>query len=321
MHVQVYNDTKTLWWLIYSHPLPSPPKCSLSALLRLRVQVYDDTKKLKRTLDLIEPVIAASWLNIEGDIVAALERNLVVIRTDTYQFLTQDEMVALIAEHTKGVIPGPVHPTPLRSSALQRQATLQQQLSMIPAALCDDFLSHLMTLSADARLSIFDVPPSRPEVAETAVVARVATAAKAWQRYKSAANSPTPTVTLPADPNSIRENVGHGEDVATAQHSSADMQRGEARGAHGPDRVTSHAAASTSAAAGASGQAGKQRGGVGWAGVVGASAHGSRRSSAAQRSVAHVGLEPRYDPGNVNMHRGVTNRYMLYSCLAYLQCC
>lgn len=154
------------------------------------MQVYDDTKKLKRTLDLIEPVIAASWLNVEGDIVAALERNVVVIRADTYQFLSQDEMVALIAEHTKGAIPGPAHP--FRSSALQRQATLQQQLSMIPAALCDDFLSHLMTLSADARLSIFDVPPSRPEVSETAVVARVATAAKAWQRYKSAAKSPPP---------------------------------------------------------------------------------------------------------------------------------
>ena len=286
------------------------------------MQVYDDTKKLKRTLDLIEPVTAASWLNVEGDIVAALERNLVVIRADTYQFLSQDEMVALIAEHTKGAIPAASHSTPLRSSALQRQATLHQQLSMIPAALCDDFLSHLMTLSADARLSIFDVPPSRPEVSETAVVARVATAAKAWQRYRSAANSPTltipPTADSNADPSSNPETDGHGKDNSTAQPSNADMQRGELRGAHGSDRLTSPAAASTSAAAGASNQAGKHRGGVGWGGVVEAqpaSAHASRRSSAAQRSGPHLGSEPGHtgvhDPGNVNMHMGVMNRFAL----------
>ena len=278
-------------------------------------QIYDDTKKLKRTLDLIEPVIAASWLNIKGDIVAALDRNLVVIRADTYQFLSQDEMVSLLAEHTKGMIPGAPQPAPSRSSALQRQATLKQQLSMIPAALCDDFLTHLMTLSADARLSIFDVPPSRPEVSETAVVARVATAAKAWQRYRSAARGPLPNEPATATSDSSNPAAIHSKADSAAQLSSA-----EAKGHPcGSDRHASHAAASSSAATHVSSHAGKQKVGFGQGLAVdrqSASVQGSSRSSAAQhsgnRSAAHhIG---QHDPGNVNMHMGIMNRCALETC-------
>lgn len=263
-------------------------------------QVYDDAKKLKRTLDLIEPVIAASWLNVKGDIVAALERNLVVIRADTYQFLSQDELVTLIAEHTKGAVPSP----------LPRQATLQKQLSMIPPALCDDFLTHLMTLSADARLSIFDVPLSPLEVNATAVVARVAHAAKTWRHYKSAASSHPSSGA--ADSKSQHDAAGpHGNLTATRQHSNAEVGGDDV----GVSRLKSNAAASSSAAPDVSSHAAKQNGSVGWGGVVGgepSSAHGSRHNSLPpgrgphmSSALTHTG---RLDPGNVNMHIGVMNR-------------
>lgn len=65
------------------------------------MQVYDRRKRLKRTMHLLEPIFTASFLNDKGDIVAALDKKLVVIRADRYQFLTADEMASLVLEHAK----------------------------------------------------------------------------------------------------------------------------------------------------------------------------------------------------------------------------
>ena len=65
------------------------------------LQVYDRHKRLKRSMHLLEPIFAASFLNDKGDIIAALNRNLVVIRADNYQFLTADEMASLVTEHAR----------------------------------------------------------------------------------------------------------------------------------------------------------------------------------------------------------------------------
>ena len=63
--------------------------------------MYDSRKQLKRTMDLLEPVFSASFLNDKGDIIAALSRSLVIIQADRYQFLTADEMASLVTEHAK----------------------------------------------------------------------------------------------------------------------------------------------------------------------------------------------------------------------------
>lgn len=58
-------------------------------------------------MHLLEPIFSASFLNDKGDIVAALNRSLVVIRADSYQFLTADEMASLVTEHARSqVAPG-----------------------------------------------------------------------------------------------------------------------------------------------------------------------------------------------------------------------
>ena len=63
--------------------------------------MYDSRKQLKRTMDLLEPVFSASFLNDKGDIIAALNRSLVIIQADRYQFLTADEMASLVTERAK----------------------------------------------------------------------------------------------------------------------------------------------------------------------------------------------------------------------------
>ena len=58
-------------------------------------------KRLKRAMHLLEPILSVSFLNDTGDIVAALNRKLVVVRADSYKFLTADEMSMLVTEHAK----------------------------------------------------------------------------------------------------------------------------------------------------------------------------------------------------------------------------
>jgi hypothetical protein len=65
------------------------------------MQVYDKRKRLKRVMHLLEPILSVSFLNDTGDIVAALNKQLVVIRADSYKFLTADEMSILVTEHAK----------------------------------------------------------------------------------------------------------------------------------------------------------------------------------------------------------------------------
>ena len=65
------------------------------------MQVYDRRKRLKRVMHLLEPILSVSFLNDTGDIVAALNRKLVVIRADSYKFLTADEMSMLVTENAK----------------------------------------------------------------------------------------------------------------------------------------------------------------------------------------------------------------------------
>ena len=65
------------------------------------VKVYDKRKHLKRTMHLLEPIFSASFLNDKGDIIAALNKKLVVIRADSYQYLTADEMASLLIDYAK----------------------------------------------------------------------------------------------------------------------------------------------------------------------------------------------------------------------------
>ena len=65
------------------------------------MQVYDTQKRLKRAMHLLEPILSVSFLNNTGDIEAALKRKLVVVRADSYKFLTADEMSMLVTEHAK----------------------------------------------------------------------------------------------------------------------------------------------------------------------------------------------------------------------------
>lgn len=68
---------------------------------RVCLKVYDRRKQLKRTMHLLEPIFSASFLNDQGDIIAALSKKLVVIRADSYQFLTADEMATLLIDYAK----------------------------------------------------------------------------------------------------------------------------------------------------------------------------------------------------------------------------
>lgn len=283
--------------------------------------MYDASKKAKRTLDLIEPIIAASWLNRAGDIVAALDSTLVLIRADAYQYLTQDEVTVLIAEHTKAIHPGlpqPKGPQTHTHTALQRQPTLHQQLSKIPAELADDFLSQLLTLGPNARLSIFDVPPSRPEVCEAAVIAKVATAVKVFQRYKSPTVSPTPPLlnVTAADDSKARPSTPEqtGRALATtsaiadqAEHSTA-ARKGLADCAEHDDSGIGkgHASGRPIAEPSLSGHGGRLKGAEGSPGSKGSS------RAADQPGPRRTGVV--HEAGNVNMHVATLSRYCHTHC-------
>ena len=114
------------------------------------MQVYDRRKRLKRVMHLLEPILSVSFLNNTGDIVAALNRKLVVIRAESYKFLTADEMSMLVTEHAKSV-QQPLRQTPtmvLRAgmqlarsgSSKHLQLAQQQHLSQVgksvPVRLC-----------------------------------------------------------------------------------------------------------------------------------------------------------------------------------------
>ncbi len=109
------------------------------------MQVYDTQKRLKRAMHLLEPILSVSFLNDTGDIVAALNRKLVVIRADSYKFLTADEMSMLVTEHTKSK-QQPLRQTPaivLRAamqlaesgSSKHLQSAQQQHLSQVGKSL------------------------------------------------------------------------------------------------------------------------------------------------------------------------------------------
>ena len=81
--------------------------------------MYDRRKRLKRTMHLLEPIFSVSFLNDRGDIVAALDNKLVVVRADTYQYLTADEMSMLVAEHAKSQQPLALAPANIQRAAMQ----------------------------------------------------------------------------------------------------------------------------------------------------------------------------------------------------------
>ena len=200
-------------------------------------------------------------------------------------------------------------------TALQRQQTLQQQLSKVPAELADDFLSQLLALGPDARLSIFDVPPSRPEVCEAAVIAKVATAVKVFQRYKSPSVSPTPPLfhasAADANPALASTNENTGRDPASsspapdglAECSTAAMQ-GLAESAQQND--SGHASGRRIAETSLSGHGGRSKGaGGGPSGVQGAPGP-TGGSAAAQAASGRPGVA--HEAGNVNMHVATLSR-------------
>ncbi|KAL3143046.1 hypothetical protein ABBQ38_003321 [Trebouxia sp. C0009 RCD-2024] len=173
------------------------------------IKVYDRRKQLKRTMHLLEPVFSASFLNDQGDIIAALNKKLVVIRADSYQFLTADEMANLLIDYAKSQLqqqPG----QPLSQAALNAQraaaqlaasgskvpttlphAGLSTQLSMAPEPLMQaDLLQGLQACSLDAKLSIFEDTLPGADVSPAGVIAKVATAAKAWQKIRASKHKP-----------------------------------------------------------------------------------------------------------------------------------
>lgn len=119
-------------------------------------------------MHLLEPVFSASFLNDKGDIVAALNRTLVIIQADTYQFLTADEMASLVTEHAKSQHqqqPGqPLSPAAVNAQraamqlmqtgskthqALVRQTTVAQVTSSMKSQLLEPICGmHLWMASA-----------------------------------------------------------------------------------------------------------------------------------------------------------------------------
>ena len=80
-------------------------------------------------MHLLEPVFSASFLNDKGDIIAALNRTLVIIRADNYQFLTLDEMASLVTEHAKSQQQQQQQPgQPLSQAAANAQRAAMQLL-------------------------------------------------------------------------------------------------------------------------------------------------------------------------------------------------
>ena len=90
--------------------------------------MYDKRKQLKRTMHLLEPVLCASFLNDKGDIIAALDKNLVVIHANSYQFLTADEMATLVSEHAKNQQQALQPGQPLSQAAMIAQRAAMQLL-------------------------------------------------------------------------------------------------------------------------------------------------------------------------------------------------
>lgn len=79
-------------------------------------------------MHLLEPVFSASFLNDKGDIVAALNRTLVIIQADSYQFLTADEMASLVTEHAKSQQHQQQPGQPLSQAAMNAQRAAVQLL-------------------------------------------------------------------------------------------------------------------------------------------------------------------------------------------------
>lgn len=90
------------------------------------VKVYDQRKQLKRTMHLLEPIFSASFLNDKGDIVAALNKKLVVIRADSYQYLTADEMASLLIDYAKSQQQQQQPGQPLTQAAVNAQRAAAQ---------------------------------------------------------------------------------------------------------------------------------------------------------------------------------------------------
>ena len=124
-----------------------------------------------------------------------------------------------------------------------------------------DMLQHLQSLGADARLSIFDDTITKADVSPVAVVAKLATAAKSWQRFKSpdsqdqssgphassAAGEDTPSAAALAELHALRDHA----DGAKVSRDAADDSHGAASCVPG-NSAAADAAAATAAAAGLS---------------------------------------------------------------------
>ncbi|DBB16734.1 TPA: hypothetical protein ACH3X3_014977 [Trebouxia sp. C0006] len=172
------------------------------------IKVYDIRKRLKRAMHLLEPILSVSFLNATGDIVAALNRKLVVIRADSYKFLTADEMSMLVTEHVKSK-QQPLRQTPaivLRAamqlaesgSSKRLHPEQQQHLSQAPETQSQTDLSAQLTMAqpdmllelhhmdSGTKLSIFDDFTTKADISQAGVVSKVASAVKGWQRYRSA---------------------------------------------------------------------------------------------------------------------------------------
>ena len=112
------------------------------------MQVYDIRKRLKRAMHLLEPILSVSFLNATGDIVAALNRKLVVIRADSYKFLTADEMSMLVTEHVKSK-QQPLRQTP----AIVLRAAMQLAESGSSKRLHPEQQQHLSQVGNSVNLS------------------------------------------------------------------------------------------------------------------------------------------------------------------------
>ncbi|KAA6429678.1 MAG: hypothetical protein FRX49_00112 [Trebouxia sp. A1-2] len=178
---------------------------------------------------LLEPILSVSFLNDSGDIVAALDRKLVVIRADSYKFLTADEMSMLVTEHAKSM-QQPLRQTPAsalraamqlaQSGSTQRlQPAQQQHLSQAPETQSQtdlsaqlsmaqpDMLLELQRFGSDTKLSIFDDFTTKADISQAGVVSKVATAVKGWQRYKYADSQTQHSAVADAAAAGVRQSV------------------------------------------------------------------------------------------------------------------
>ena len=125
---------------------------------------------------------------------------------------------------------------------------LSTQLSMAQPLMQSGALQDLQALGPDAKLSIFDDALDRPDVSPAGVLAKVATAAKGWQKFKKADSQPVAEQLAASDGSTGQGVVRYTTEEASS--SARDRQPGHADGETEPLSIAAMAVSSPLGSAG-----------------------------------------------------------------------